>query len=250
MKPISGVVITFNEEQSIRDCLESLSFVDEIIVVDSNSSDRTVEIARGYTDKIFVVEWKGYAIAKSYGTELATNDWILSLDADERISDTLRDSLINADANEFAAYQISRRTWYLGRWVRGGGWYPDRNIRLFNRKHGRFRMVSVHESVDTNGPIGNLNGDILHYSYKDISDHVHRIDKYSGLVSENWLNENRCVNSWLMVIRPVWEFIRKWLLRGGFRDGRAGVILAMMHAFYTFLKFAKTLERRLFNPRF
>ncbi|MBN1878987.1 glycosyltransferase family 2 protein [bacterium] len=245
MKAITGVVITYNEEHSIRDCLKSLSFVDEIVIIDSNSSDRTRDIAREFTDKVFSVDWKGYAPAKNYGIRKATNDWILSLDADERITDDLRNAILDVVPDRCTAYRISRRTWYLDRWIKGGGWYPDKNIRLFNRQYGQFRNVPVHESVETDGPIGDIEGDILHYSYKDISDHVLRINKYSDLVSNKWLAEDRIVNIGNMVFRPVWEFIRKWLFRGGFRDGQAGVILAGMHAFYTFLKYAKTYERRL-----
>lgn len=245
MKAISGVVITFNEEDRIRDCLESLSFVDEIIVVDSNSTDRTVKIAREYTDQVFCVDWKGYAISKNYGIDKARNNWILSLDADERISPDLRQSIINQNLDLFAGYWMSRKTFYIDRWIKGGGWYPDNQLRLFNKLNGRFQITPVHEHVVIDGKIGKLQGDILHYSYRDISDHIKRIDKYTSLIAEKWTAENRKVSSCKMVLRTSWEFFRTLFFRKGFLDGRTGVVMAGMHAFYTFLKFAKTLEKHI-----
>jgi glycosyltransferase involved in cell wall biosynthesis len=245
MQGISGVVITFNEEDRIRDCLKSLDFVNEIIVVDSNSSDQTGEIAGEYTDKIFKVDWKGYAAAKNFGIDNARNDWILSLDADERISCELKQSIIKQNLDLFAGYWISRKTYYLDRWIRGGGWYPDRQLRLFNRLNGRFQVTPVHERVLIEGKTGTLNGDILHYSYRNISDHIRRIDTYSSLISEKWFRENRHATPFMMMLRPSWEFFRCYFIQRGFRDGRAGLVQAGMHAFYTFLKFAKTLERQI-----
>jgi glycosyltransferase involved in cell wall biosynthesis len=245
MKPISGIVITFNEENSLRDCLESLSFVDEIIVVDSKSTDQTVAIAREYTDKVYIIDWDGYAASKNFGIDRAENDWVLSLDADERISDVLRHSIRNQNLDLFSGYRISRRTWYMGRWITGGGWYPDEAVRLFDRNKGRFRLVPVHEKVDIEGETGQLEGDILHYSYRNISDHVHRIDRYTDLISETWFKNGRAVTPFRMINRSVWDFFRRYVLRKGFKDGKAGVVLAGMQAFYTFLKFSKTIERHI-----
>lgn len=238
-------MITFNEEDRIRGCLESLDFVNEIIVVDSNSSDQTVEIAGEYTDRIFRVDWKGYAAAKNFGIDKARNDWIISLDADERISEDLRQSIIQQNLELFSGYWISRKTYYLDRWIQGGGWYPDRQLRLFNRLCGRFQVTPVHERVLVEGKTGILNGDILHYSYRDISDHVNRIDTYSSLISEKWFRENRHAAPCMMVLRPLWEFVKNYFIRMGFRDGRTGLVQAGMHAFYTFLKYAKTLEKQI-----
>ncbi len=245
MTSFSAVVITFNEEHNIRDCLDSISFADEIIVVDSGSADTTVSIAKEYTDKVFVIEWKGYAASKNFGIDQAEHDWILSLDADERVTDRLRDSIQNRSTDNYPGYTVSRRTWYMGRWIKGGGWYPDRKIRLFNRLKGRFQTVSVHENVEIEGKTGHLEGDILHYSYQDISDHVQRIDKYSSLISDNWLEKGRAVTPCRMVCRTFWEFIRSYVFRKGYKDGAPGIVLAGMHAFYTFLKYSKTIEQQI-----
>ena len=248
MKAISGVVITFNEEDRIRDCLESLDFLDEIIVVDSNSTDQTVKIAREYTDQVYCVDWKGYAISKNYGIDKARNNWILSLDADERISASLRQSIIDQNLDLFSGYWIPRKTFYIDRWIQGGGWYPDRQLRLFNRQNGRFELTPIHKHIIIDGKVGNLQGDILHYSYRNISDHVNRIDKYTSLISEKWIADNRKVTPGKMILRTGWEFIRSLIFRKGFRDGQTGVVMAGMHAFYTFLKFAKTLEKQTTLP--
>lgn len=247
MKFISAVVITLDEESNIEDCLKSLAFADEIIVVDSGSSDGTVALARKYTDKVYSIQWTGFAAAKNFGIEKASHDWILSIDADERVSDALRNTIENLKNTEPAAagFTLPRRTWYLSRWIRGGGWYPDRNIRLFNRKHGRFDDVAVHESVHLNGTVVPLHGDILHYSYRDIADHLDRINKYSNLSARIWFEKGRRANPAVMMFRPVWEFFRSYVLRRGFRDGREGIILAMMHGYYVFLKYAKLREMRL-----
>ncbi|MCD4652865.1 glycosyltransferase family 2 protein [bacterium] len=247
MEALSAVVITFNEEDNIRECLESLSVADEIIIVDSNSSDNTVQIAREYTDKIFVVEWRGYACAKNYGIECAANNWILSLDADERLSDDLSKTIkdLKPFRTNITGYNISRRTWYLTRWIQGGGWYPDRNIRLFNRQFGQFSKVPVHESVVITGETQDIDGDILHYSYKNVRDHILRVEKYSSLSALQWLKNGRKPSIFMMFFRPVWEFFRKLILLGGFKDGREGIILAAIHSFYVFLKYVKLYELHL-----
>lgn len=251
MKTISAVVITFNEEINIRECLESLSAADEIIVVDSRSQDRTVEIAREYTDKVTIVDWPGFSKAKNHGVDLASHDWILSLDADERVSRQLNEALLQFKKKTSSenGYRIARRTWYLSRWIRGGGWYPDRTIRLFNRNSGRFSQVPVHESVQLTGECGELSGDILHYSYRDLGDHLQRINRYSGLCAEKWFESGRTFSPLSMIIRPPLEFIRKLVLKRGFVDGIEGLIVAGMHSIYVFLKYAKLYELELKRKR-
>ncbi|HPQ39065.1 MAG TPA: glycosyltransferase family 2 protein [bacterium] len=247
MKSISAVIITLNEETNIEDCLQSVDFVDEIIVIDSGSCDRTVELARKYTPHVFSIQWTGFAAAKNFGIDRASHDWILSIDADERVSGELKDAILAVKSlpADVSGYSIPRRTWYLNRWIRGGGWYPDRNIRLFNRKNGRFDDVCVHESVNLAGPVEPLSGDILHFSYRDISDHVNRINRYSSLSAQIWHEHGRRTHPLVMIFRPVWECFRSYILRGGFRDGREGIILAMLHGYYVFLKYAKLRELRL-----
>ncbi len=249
MERISAVVITLNESRNIEDCLNSLSFVDEIIVVDSGSTDRTVELARKFTDNVFSIPWQGYADAKNFGIDHAAHDWILSIDADERVSSELRSAICSALSPDDlpAGFRMRRRTWYIDRWISGCGWYPDWNIRLFDRRKARFNAVSIHEKVVTSGEIRSLEGDILHYSYSEISDHLKRIDKYTGLIAEQWVRRNRRPGVGKMIFRPVWEFFRKYILQGGFKDGITGCIVCGLHAHYVFLKYAKTYE--LFHKR-
>ena len=144
-----------------------------------------------------------------------------------------------------AGFNVPRRTWYLGKWIRGGGWYPDYTVRLFDRRKGRFQNVAVHESVDLTGSRETLSGDILHFSYRNISDHLHRIDRYTDLIADQWVDSGRPVSLVRMVFRPMWEFFRKLSIRRGFVDGIPGVIVAGIHSYYVFLKYAKTFERRL-----
>ncbi len=247
MMNVSAIVITYNEELNIESCLRSLSFVEEVIVVDSNSTDRTVEIAQRYTDRVFIKPWEGYASAKNFGISQARFPWVLCIDADERVSELLQKSIQSAmDREELpAGYYCSRRTWYLNRWIRGSGWYPDWCLRLFDSRKGRFKDVIVHESVELNGKAEYLNGDLLHYSYRDISQHAQRIDNYTRLIAQKWVQENRPITLLRMIIRPVWEFFRKLIIKKGFLDGIPGWIIAGMHAYYIFLKYAKTYELRL-----
>jgi len=247
MKKLSAVIITLNEELNIEACLQSLTFADEIVVIDANSTDQTKDLVKKFTEKCYSRDWEGYSSAKNFGIDKAENDWILSLDADERISDELRNSIckVLSESDLSAGYWCSRRTWFMGRWIRGGGWYPDRTIRLFDRTKGRFNDVDVHEKVELNGSTRRLTGDILHYSYRNLSDHICRIDKYSSLIAKKWLSENRRISRWKMFCRPAWEFFRKLVLKRSYIDGIPGWIIAGMHAYYVFLKYAKSYELRI-----
>ncbi len=248
MRPLSAVIITFNEEANIRDCIESVRFADEVIVIDSASTDRTVEIAESCGARVLSVPWSGYARAKNFGIDQASHDWILLIDADERVSQELAKSirdrlaLTPAHADRCSGYRIARKTWYMNRWIRGSGWYPDWIVRLFDRTEGRVRDVPVHESVTLSGKSGRLSGDLLHQSYRSISDHVRRIDKYTTLAAQQWASEGRRASIVMMLLRPGWEFLRKFIFKLGFLDGVPGLIIAGMHAWYIFLKYAKTYE--------
>lgn len=244
MKPVTAVIITFNEESNIRQCLATLPFASECIVVDSASTDRTTSIAETMGARVFPVAWKGYARSKNAGIDAASNDWILLVDADERVSPALAASIQErlGRPSQPSGYMIARRTWYLDRWIRGSGWYPDFTIRLLDRTKGRVRDVLVHESVEVEGPIERLDGDLLHYSYRDLSDHIRRIDKYTTLAAQQWNDEHRHISIVAMFFRPIWEFVRKLIIKRGFIDGLPGWIIAGMHAWYVFLKYAKTYE--------
>jgi len=241
---LSVVVICKDEEANIRDCLESVKWADEIVVVDSGSSDRTVEIAREYTDRVIHHDWAGYGPQKDFAMSRATGDWILNLDADERVSPELAREIrtvLAADA-DFAGYSMPRRTFYLGRWILHGGWYPDRKVRLVRRGKGAWGDSTLHESLAVSGRVGRLSGDLLHYTYRDISDHLRVVDEFTTLAAEKAAETGRRRALLGAILHPPWKFLSMYVLRLGFLDGAAGFILAVISSYYVFLKYAKLWE--------
>jgi (heptosyl)LPS beta-1,4-glucosyltransferase len=250
---LTVTVITRNEAANIEGALESVKWADEIVVVDSNSSDETVQIARRYTSRIDLHEWPGYSAQRNYAAEIAANDWILALDADERVPPALADEIqrILGETPESGGYRIPRVSYYLGRWIRGTDWYPDYQLRLYDRRVGRFNGKRVHESVElTNGEPGILRHDLQHYPYRDISDHVTSIDHYTTLAAEEWFAEGRRTNMLEMAVHPPIAFLRNYVARGGFREGAAGFLVSTLNSYYVFLKVLKLWElQRGLHPR-
>lgn len=251
MIPLTATVITFNEEENIRDCLESLSWVGNIVVVDSGSTDSTVEIAREYTSQVVITDWPGHLEQKNRAIDLSTTDWVLSLDADERVTPALRREIEDAleTEPEVAGYSMPRLTWHLGRWIRHGGWYPDRKIRLFNRRKARWGGVNPHDRVIPQGPILALTGDIEHYSYRNLHHHLETIDFFTSISARE--KEKRDIRWPLLSIlfRPPFKFFRMYFLQSGWRDGFPGFILAGIGSLYVFLKYARLWERRNLRKR-
>ncbi len=241
---LTVTVITRDESTHIAAALESVSWADEIIVIDSRSTDETVAIARKHATRVEVRDWPGYGAQKNYAAEIASNDWILSLDADERVSPALASEIKQTLQTEPAArgYRIPRVTWYLGRWIRSTDWYPDYQLRLYDRRAGRWNGRRVHESVDLQDPPGFLRHELQHYAYRDIAHHLATIDRYTTLAAEQWLAEGRRTNGLEILIHPRLAFLRNYLLRGGVKDGAAGLIVSKLNAYYVFLKFAKLWE--------
>ncbi|MBN1419886.1 MAG: glycosyltransferase family 2 protein [Planctomycetes bacterium] len=248
--PVSVCIITKDEERNIRECLEAVAWADEIVVVDSGSTDRTVEIARAFTDKVFARDWPGHVEQKNRAIDLAANDWVLCVDADERVTPALRASVEAAlERPEADGYTVPRLTHYLGRWIRHGGWYPDRKLRLFRRSRGRWGGVNPHDHVHLDGPARPLDGDLLHFSYRDLSDHLRTIDFFTTIAARE--KDVRGVR-WPvagMLLRPPARFLRMYILRLGFLDGMPGFILAFLAGVYVFLKYAKLWERRRLAAR-
>ncbi|HEU4369205.1 MAG TPA: glycosyltransferase family 2 protein [Methylomirabilota bacterium] len=243
---LSVVVVTLNEEDHIRACLGSVAWADELIVVDAESRDKTAAIAGELTDHVFVRPWPGFAAQKNFGLEQARGDWILSLDADETVSPALREEItaVVEAGGPHAGYAIPRRNVFWGRWVRHGGLYPDRQVRLFRRGRGRFVERSVHESVRVDGGVGRLVGHLEHRSYRDVADFLERADRYSTLAAEEWLASGRAVRPLLdLVGRPVGRFLGMYVARGGFLDGWRGFLLAVLYGYYVLLRSAKAWER-------
>lgn len=243
---MSVAVIALNEEERIRACLESVVWADEVIVVDSGSSDKTVEVAREFTDRVVFHGWEGYGAQKNFALDQCGRDWLLSLDADERVSEELRGEIaatLAADPPEVGFF-VPRQNFFQGRWVRHGGWYPDYQLRLLRRGRGRFREVAVHESVRVDGRAGRLRAPLVHESYRGIRDFVARANRYSDLAAKELAAAGRGGSLLDLLLRPGARFVNMYLLRAGFLDGWRGLTLAILYAHYVFLRAAKVRELR------
>jgi len=243
---LSVVVVVQNEEERIRACLEAAGWADELIVVDAESSDKTATIARELTDHVFVRPWPGFAAQKNFGVEQAHGDWILSLDADEIVSAELREEIgaILAGGGGHAGYTVPRRNVFWGRWVRHGGLYPDRQLRLFQRGRGRFVERTVHESVAVEGSVGRLAGHLEHRSYRDVADFLARADRYSTLAAADWLAAGRGSRPLVdLALRPLGRFLGMYVARAGFLDGWRGFLLAVLYGYYVLMRSVKVWER-------
>jgi glycosyltransferase involved in cell wall biosynthesis len=240
---ISATIITFNEEANIREACESLTWADEIIVVDSGSTDKTRDVAKACGAHVIEKDWPGFAAQKQFATEQALHDWVFSLDADERVSEELIASIGEVrelDDSQLAdGYRIARRSYYQGRWIKGGGWYPDWQLRLFRKSRGHWDPRHIHESVkmDSEARTEKLSGDILHYSVRD-SAHHHRMigERYAPLAAQQMFEEGRRTSHLKIATAAPAAFLRSYLLKGGFRDGLAGISIASFAAHHAFLK--------------
>ncbi len=240
---LSVTVITLNEEENIRRCLDSVRFADEIVIVDSGSKDTTCQVAREYTSKVFFHSLQGFGLQKQFAVAKASGDWILSLDADEWLSDEAQQSLktlLRGSSREvqFNGYSIYRRNLFLGRPMRYCGWYVP-ILRLFRRGYGRFNEKLVHEELVVNGPVGLLKGDIIHAPYKDLLHHLDKMKQYALLDARELINRKRKVHGWHgpmnLVLRPFLKFIEKYVIQQGYREGLHGLVLSSMAAIGVFL---------------
>ena len=244
MAKLSVTVITRDEAADIAGALKSVAWADELIVVDSGSTDDTVAVARQYTDRVVVRDWPGYVDQKNYAASLASHDWILSLDADERVTPALAEEIgaTIASPNASRGYRIPRVTFHLGRWIRTTDWYPDYQLRLYDRRAAEWTGRYVHEGVSVRGPVGQLRGELEHYAYRDIADHLETIDRYTTAAARQ-MHERGETAGWLaMAGHPPLAFLRNYLLKGGFRDGVPGLVISAMNSYYVFLKLAKLHE--------
>ncbi len=238
---ISATIITHNEERNLPRAIESLRCCDEILVVDSGSTDRTVEIATKFGARVVEADWRGYAGQKNYASSQAAHDWVLSLDADEALSEDLEGEIwqLKKNGTQYDAYTVPRLAQYLGRWILHGGWYPDRKIRLFDRRKARWVGAYVHESVQSTGRVGELQGNLLHYTCGSLTEHLKTLDRYTTLAAEEIVARKQPVGYRHLLLDPPWTFFQAYFLRRGFQDGLEGLIIAQMAAFYTFVKYAK-----------
>ncbi len=238
---ISAAIITFNEERNIARVIESLRCCDEILVLDSGSNDRTVEIAGKLGARVVEASWHGYAAQKNIAAELAKYDWVLSLDADESLSEALEAEIwqIKKAGPDFDGYTVPRLAQYLGRWILHSGWYPDRKIRLFNRIKAKWVGEFVHESVRVQGTVGHLQSNLLHFTCSSISEHLRTMDRYTTLAAQEIAARQSTISLSRLLCDPPWTFLQTYFLKLGFLDGVEGLAIAYMAAFYNFAKYSK-----------
>jgi glycosyltransferase involved in cell wall biosynthesis len=238
---ITATIITLNEERNIARAIESLRCCDEILIVDSGSIDRTVELAQNLGVRVVEAGWRGYAAQKNWAAEQASHDWILSLDADEALSEALEAEIwgLKKSGPRYEAYTMPRLARYLGRWILHSGWYPDRKIRLYDRRKAKWVGEFVHESVQVRGRIGHLDSNILHFTCDSLSEHLKTLDRYTTLAAQEIAGHRVKVPLYKVIFDPAWTFVKSYFLQRGFLDGLEGLTIAYMAAFYTFLKYSK-----------
>lgn len=247
MPRLTVTVITKNESENLAAALASVTFADEIVVVDAESTDDTVAIARRFTDRVEVRPWPGFVAQKNYAASRASHDWILSLDADERVTPELSASIRQRlqDQRSHAAFRMKRVTWHLGRWIRSTDWYPDYQTRLYDRRMAEWTGKYVHEALTPRGSIGELSGELQHYPYRNVSDHLATIDRYTSLAAQQMREEGRKAGLLQLAGHPPLAFLRNYIAKGGIMDGSAGLTISALNAYYVFLKFAKLRELQM-----
>lgn len=242
---ISAVIITYNEEKRLEPALQSLSKIaEEIIVVDRYSDDDTVKIAKKYTNRVFQRKWTNFADQKNFANGKAKFPWILSLDADERLSPKLKEEILHLKEQEplCAGFSMAREVFYLGRWIRHSGWYPDRKIRLFQKEKARWEGEYVHEKLVIEGQVKKLHGSIYHFTYLNIADHLRRINTFSDLGAQKLYAQNKKCRWYHLLLLPFFRFFRAYLLKAGFLDGFAGFVISVLDAYSVFARCAKLKE--------
>ena len=250
---ISIIVITKNEADDIRECLKSISWADEIIILDSGSSDDTVKIAREFSKLVYISQdWQGFGIQKNRALAYATHNWVLSIDADERITPELRTEIQKAIAepNSNSGFRIPRSSSYCGKFMRHSGWSPDYVVRLFRKDSGKFSENIVHESLVINGNIGTLNYPIRHYAFSDLEEVLDKINRYSSAGATQKLNQGKRSSLGKAVRHGLWAFMRTFFIQAGFLDGREGFMLAVSNAegvYYRYLKLMYLQEKKQNN---
>ena len=246
MQPLSLVIITKNEEHNLERCIRSVPFADEVVVMDSGSTDQTVSLAETLGARVIQQEWLGFEKQKQKVTDAAKNKWVLNLDADEALSLELQSeiqTLLNSEINK-DAFEIPRLAWHLGRWIRHGGWYPDFQKRLYNKTTARWGGGELHESVQAKN-VGRLKHNIHHFVFSSLSHQVTTNDRYSTLGAEKMIRQGRGSSILPLIFRPIGKFIECYFLKRGFLDGRAGLIIAVGAAYSLFLRYSKVWESQI-----
>jgi glycosyltransferase involved in cell wall biosynthesis len=241
---VSVYVLTHNNSRTIERCLKSLAWAEELVVVDSFSTDGTYEICQRYTDKVCRREWKGHRDQYQYAADLTHLEWIMFVDADEEVPLKLAEEIqreLDGGAEDLNGFFVYRRTYYLGRWIRFGGWYPDGEIRVYRRNRGRWEG-GLHAKVVVDGEVGSLKNQYLHYTYRDISDQIQTVDKYSRIAAEDLAQAGEKFSLLKLLFHPPFRFVKEYIFKSGFRDGLPGLIIIVTTMFYVFIKYAKLWE--------
>ena len=243
MEKISVTIITKNEEKNIGRCLESLKWADEIVVVDTDSDDRTVEICKQYTDRVFTETWHGYGKQKNICAAKTQNRWILNIDSDEVVTPESAEEIqkVMKEGPQYPVYHLPRKNYFGDRWVRFGGWYPDRILRLYDKEKVAFSETQVHERLAPDENTGSLKNALIHYSYSDREDYIQRQDRYSTLYAQEKISNGFRANWTHLYLRPPFAFFKNYILKQGFMDGYLGFFLAKISVSYTHQKYAKTI---------
>ena len=242
MNKISVTVITKDEEKNICDCLRSVNWADEIIVVDSESTDRTVELAKQFTDKIFIRKWEGYVPQKKYALSLASNEWVLSLDADERVTSELKDEIIKLSPGEFSGFKIRRKNFLLKKEITSCGWEKDYQLRLMRKDKSSFSDRLVHEKFIVDGQVEKLKNPMIHYTFTSFSEYFSKINHYSSLKAQELFQKKERVGAWTIFSHTVSAFFAFFIFRRGFKDGVYGLIISLLHSVSTMMNYIKLWE--------
>lgn len=251
---VSACITVYNEAKNIRRCLDSIKWVDEIVVIDSYSDDDTVEICREYTDRVYQHEWLGYIGQKNLARDYARSKWIIFIDADEEVSPELKaeiqEELNSGRCSDTAGFEFPRMVWYLGRWIRHGEWYPDYKLRLFQKEMGHCGGIEPHDQVIvTSGRVDRLRSPLYHYTYDDINHHIETMNRFSLISAQESHHAGRRVQFWDMIFRPPFRFFRCYVMKAGMLDGMLGLIIAITISYGTFIKYAKLWELQLAEKR-
>ena len=242
MNKISVIIITKDEEKNISDCLKSVEWADEIIVVDAESTDKTVELAKNFTDKVFVKKWEGYVPQKKYALSLAANKWVLSVDADERITPELKNEILNLSPNNFSGYKIRRRNFLLKKEITSCGWGNDYQLRLFEKEKTNMTDRLVHEGFTVDGKVGKLENPMLHYTFSSFSEYFSKINYYTSLKAEELVTQKGKVGGWTIFSHTLSAFFLFFFTKRGFKDGVYGLIISLLHSVSTMLNYIKLWE--------
>jgi glycosyltransferase involved in cell wall biosynthesis len=250
MEKLSVFIITFNEAANIRACLQSVQWADEVVIVDAESTDETLKICGEYTENVYIRKWPGYAEQKKYALQQCSYDWILNIDADERISPELREEIVQILSGKAThdGYLIPRRSYFLGRWIRHAGWYPGYQMRLFRKSKTQVSMVRVHEGFLVQGSIGKLAADIDHYSHPTLFQSLAKLNRYSSLEALDRLERGKKVRWYDFLFHPLGAFLLKYVRQKGFLDGMPGFLLSWISAFLKMVMYMKIRQLQRQSP--